>query len=1142
MHKAVKWSIGGITVVGLLALVLIITLVVILNTASGSRWAIDRISSALPGELRADDFDGTLWRGLRFPTLVYRDDDQEIKAVELALSFDWSTIAARRLTLDAVDATTVEIRELGETEPVTKPLELSMEALPIEIAIRRVTVGEIAIGDNTETTSFFGIAIDNVRIDGNAIRIKNASASTAEITVSATNLSMTLQGDVPVSADIQWNLADGSWSGFGTLNDSLAELSFEQNVTGAYPGVVTGSVKLLNRIEPEFDALVSWDSWSFGEYQLLNGDVHLQGQIGQYDAHYDVAVTLPGALRFQVTGTATGDTEKLTAFDAQLDGLAGRADVSGSLAWTPAFVAETQVAASNIDPAAFARELSGKLDAVASVTIDDASTVSVANMTVTGDLNGAPVMAAGNLLLAPQRLQCNSCSLAVGRNELRFSGGSSDDEIALSLSIDAPHLSELWPDLAGAASGSGSLRGSFDSPRFTGTLSAREVAFRDWSALSIDISSRESARETLDASAKVVSLFNGDVDLGAFTVAARGQITEFEVDAEWNLRDLNLRAAGRLGRKGEDIDGLIRTASLSVPNTGVWSLEDALAFQLSGAALSVEPHVWSGASGALRVSRFVVVDNDVTLVAGLANFPLQIANTFLPENLQLLGFANADVNLHQLAGRWSGSIDWRQSDTILRVAQFNDQITDVVIPSATVEARLSNGGVVAKATVSVEPGVSGELDVELANLAVDSPMTGELRLQGDNWGWISAVVPQIDGFEGSVDASVSAAGPLTAPEFSGSIAWRNGRLLLPALNVPLDNVDLVISGASQGTATLTASAKAGDGTLGVTGQFDDLMRPARSVTLNLTGNSAEMINWPEYHLWATPDLVIIGSTAGWQINGEVTVPRADIAFREIPVEAVTISPDVVVLGEEDVAVTATRYSGQARLLLGERVRFNAMGLDTGLSGDLLLRMPEDRPLRAEGQVSLVDGIFAAYGQKLTIAAGTLTFTGPPDDPIVDVRAVRVIETFEGTVTAGIHLRGRAQNLTSTVFSEPKMADADALSYLVIGRPLNQATESEGGELSGAAVALGLRQATRLTEQIGQAVGLDQLSLTGDGGETTALVAGKQINSRLYARYAYGVFSRLGTLVLRYKLSRRVALEAGAGETQSIDVLYSVEKD
>lgn len=122
-----------------------------------------------------------------------------------------------------------------------------------------------------------------------------------------------------------------------------------------------------------------------------------------------------------------------------------------------------------------------------------------------------------------------------------------------------------------------------------------------------------------------------------------------------------------------------------------------------------------------------------------------------------------------------------------------------------------------------------------------------------------------------------------------------------------------------------------------------------------------------------------------------------------------------------------------------------------------------------------------------------------------------------------------------------MAGADALSYLVIGRPLNQATQSEGGELSGAAVALGLRQATRFTEQIGQNIGLDQLSLTGDGGDSTALIAGKQINPRLYARYSYGVFSRLGTLLMRYKLSQRLSLEAGAGENQSIDVLYSVEK-
>ena len=161
---------------------------------------------------------------------------------------------------------------------------------------------------------------------------------------------------------------------------------------------------------------------------------------------------------------------------------------------------------------------------------------------------------------------------------------------------------------------------------------------------------------------------------------------------------------------------------------------------------------------------------------------------------------------------------------------------------------------------------------------------------------------------------------------------------------------------------------------------------------------------------------------------------------------------------------------------------------------------------------------------------------------MNVRAVRIIEGFDENITAGIQLRGRAQNLTSSVFSEPAMSEADALSYLMIGRPLAEATQTEGGNLSDAAVGLGVRQASRITQQIGQSLGLDQLSITGDGGDGTALIAGKQISPRLYARYAYGVFSRLGMILIRYKLTDHFSLEAGAGQNQSIDILYSVEKE
>ena len=73
-------------------------------------------------------------------------------------------------------------------------------------------------------------------------------------------------------------------------------------------------------------------------------------------------------------------------------------------------------------------------------------------------------------------------------------------------------------------------------------------------------------------------------------------------------------------------------------------------------------------------------------------------------------------------------------------------------------------------------------------------------------------------------------------------------------------------------------------------------------------------------------------------------------------------------------------------------------------------------------------------------------------------------------------------------------------------------------------------------------GLDELTIGGSNQNTTELIAGKQLNSRLYARYVCGVFSRLGKLLLRYRLSASFSVELGAGENQSMDLLYTIEKE
>ena len=57
----------------------------------------------------------------------------------------------------------------------------------------------------------------------------------------------------------------------------------------------------------------------------------------------------------------------------------------------------------------------------------------------------------------------------------------------------------------------------------------------------------------------------------------------------------------------------------------------------------------------------------------------------------------------------------------------------------------------------------------------------------------------------------------------------------------------------------------------------------------------------------------------------------------------------------------------------------------------------------------------------------------------------------------------------------------------------------------------------------------------------ALVLGKNLGRRWYARYAYGVFSQIGTLFLGYRLGENLLLEAGTGEHQAIDLLYTLEQ-
>ncbi|MDH4125737.1 MAG: translocation/assembly module TamB domain-containing protein [Gammaproteobacteria bacterium] len=1104
MRRLWQWCLRSTMALVVLAVLLAVTVATILNTERGTHWALQRVDAVLPGELVIAGLAGTAWEGLQFSSLQYRDADREILASDAVIRVDWSGVVAGQLALSELRAATLKIRSYSEAAPDQAGLTLSMKPLPIVIAVANGEIGELIFTGSGEPKQIENISLHTTTVRGNRIAARAIAVSLSGVDIAAQDVRMTLAGDVPLSAQVAWGLADQGWSGQGQVQGSLALLNVEQSVAGPYPFALAGTVQILNQPEPVFAAAVNWQDWVLQDYGLPNGSAEFRGTRNDYKVDYSGTVITADKLEMQFAGSGSGDLQQLDEFAVELRTAFAAAEFSGSVSWLPNIAARAEF------------ELSGLLE-------------------------GAPITGRGSTELAPQFISCTRCELAVGSNKLRFDGQLRAGELNWSVSVDANDLHALRPDIGGLVRGDARLRGSLEQPRISGEVQAEQLAFGSWRAQSIAVELRDSTLVAAHVRARVVALQNGDANYGSFEIEGRGAPDDVQLELDWQVRGLRIDAAGALRRDGSTRVGRIERATINEPGTGDWKLQEAFAFRITDAGFTVDRHRWSGDSGQLQLVRLEVADDEIGIVADIERIPLSLADSFLPADFRLLGDASASIDVARRAGTWSGTLQWQQQDSVLRVIEGRDQSTDVRVPRAELRANFLDGGVVARASLSIEPRVSAELDLQLSALNTAANMQGELRLTGDDWSWITAVIPNTDGFAGSIAASLSASGPVLAPQLSGDLAWRNGRLVLPALNVPLENIDLVISGAPQGTATLAGSAKAGDGTLAITGRIDRLMQASRSLQLELTGKAAEMVNWPEYHVWGSPQLTIVGNAQGWQLSGDLVVPRAAIQVREIPVEATTVSADIVVLGAEEIRVEPTRIAGEVRLTLGNEVRIKALGLDTGLSGELLLRFRHDRPMSAEGRITLDNGSLEAQGQKLTIQKGELVFTGPLDNPILDVRAVRVIETFDSTVTAGIRLSGRAQDLSTTIFSEPAMNEVDALSYLVIGRPLSEATESEGGDLSGAAVSMGLRQATRLTDQIGQSLGLDQLSLSGDGGDSTMLIAGTRIGSRLYARYAYGIFSRLGTLLLRYKLSERVVLEAGAGEAQSIDILYSVER-
>ena len=215
-----------------------------------------------------------------------------------------------------------------------------------------------------------------------------------------------------------------------------------------------------------------------------------------------------------------------------------------------------------------------------------------------------------------------------------------------------------------------------------------------------------------------------------------------------------------------------------------------------------------------------------------------------------------------------------------------------------------------------------------------------------------------------------------------------------------------------------------------------------------------------------------------RLEGRFTIDEGlfDISRADAP----TLDDDVTVRrdGDADLRAAEAAAPRPARnfvlgldIDLGQQLRLRGRGLDTLLRGQLRLTAPAGR-LAINGTISTEGGTYAAYGQRLDIDRGIVAFSGPPDNPRLDVLALRPnIDLRVGVAITGNLLTPRVR-----LHSEPEMSDNEKLSWLLLGREPDGLDRADTALLQRAAVALLAGEGEGPTDALLRNLGIDELSL------------------------------------------------------------------
>lgn len=906
---------------------------------------------------------------------------------------------------------------------------------------------------------------------------------------------------------------------------------------------------------------VRWPLTGEAQYQANDVRLRFNGKATDY------ALSLRSDIRGTDLPPATllldgkGNVQQFNLTRLRIAALQGNADLSAVVDWSKAISWRSELLISGINTVKqwpeWPAKVDGKITTRGSV-YGGSWQLQVPELHLDGNVKENKLTARGELRgNAAGQWQIPGLNLALGRNQLNIKGDLSD-KWQLDADINAPSLTGMLPGLAGRALGTLKLRGDLGEPQILADITASGLR---WQAMTInqikidgDIRSEPSSSDSSSSTQQIAGklavrleqLRQDSLNIGLLTLNAEGNEKQHQLRLNLQGEPVSgqLALSGSFDRQAQRWHGSLSNTRFDTP-VGEWRLtqEIALDYQNEPQKVSIGTHCWRNPNAELCVPKTIEAGPSGQASIRLNRFDLAMIKPFLGTDTVLSGTfsGGADVSWQADQGLPQAKITLVGNNISVR-QQVQGNTLPVAFDTFTLNAGLDRGRAQLGWLMAIRDNGRFSGDVQITDPQGRRNLGGTITIDNISLALLNPVLQKGEKVEGLLNANLRLAGNAERPQILGPMVLE--KLDIDGSWMPIDLTTGRLAVSFNGmSSTLQGFLKTDNGQLNLGGNADWSQPDAWRARIAAKGQRLRVTVPPMVRLDVSPDIVFEATPQLFALNGSVSIPWARIVVKDMPESAVDVSSDEVLLDAQrqplEQASTSIPINSNLIIRIGNDVRLDAFGLIARLQGDLKM-VQDERGLGLNGQIDIPSGRFKAYGQDLIVRKGLIQFSGPPDQPMLNIEAIRNPDNTENDVTAGVRVTGMASAPKIEVFSDPAMSQQEALSYLLRGQGLDS-SGADSSAMTSMLVGLGVAQSGQVVGKIGEAFGVSNLALDTQGvGDNSQVVVSGYVLPGLQVKYGVGIFDSLATLTLRYRLMPKLYLEAVSGVSQALDVLYQFE--